>query len=68
MVCLYTLQMIKVILCFTEGSEYNLMLGQTPEVVAAVQAELVNANLLKLGEFVPGKWGGLFIGDEQKDV
>ena len=55
-------------LFYQSGSEYNLMLGQTPEVVAAVQAELVNANLLKLGEFVPGKWGGLFIGDEQKDV
>lgn len=55
-------------LFYQSGSEYNLMLGQTPEVIAAVQAELVNANLLKIGEFVPGKWGGLFIGDEQKDV
>lgn len=55
-------------LFYQSGSEYNLMLGQTPEVVAAVQAELVNTGLLKLGEFVPGKWGGLFINEEQKDV
>jgi hypothetical protein len=55
-------------LFYQSGSEYNLMLGQTPEVVAAVQAELVNSGLLKLGEFVPGKWGGLFINEEQKDV
>ena len=55
-------------LFYQNGSEYNLMLGQTPEVVASVQAELVNANLLKIGEFVPGKWCGLFIGDEQKYV
>ena len=55
-------------LFYQSGSEYNLMLGQTPEVVAAVQAELVNSGLLKIGEFVPGKWGGLFINDEQKDV
>lgn len=55
-------------LFYQSGSEYNLMLGQSPEVIAAVQAELVNANLLKIGEFVPGRWGGLFINDEQKDV
>ena len=55
-------------LFYPSGSEYNLMSGQTPEVIAAVQAELVNTGLLKLGEFVPGKWGGLFINEEQKDV
>ena len=55
-------------LFYQSGSQYALMANQPPEIVAAIQAELVNANLLKLGEFVPGSWGGLFIGDEQKDV
>ena len=55
-------------LFYQSGAQYALMANQPPEIVAAIQAELVNANLLKLGEFVPGSWGGLFIGDEQKDV
>ena len=55
-------------LFYQSGSQYALMANQPPEIVAAIQAELVNANLLKLGEFVPGSWGGLFTGDEQKDV
>ena len=41
-------------LFYTLGSEISLLINQPPEVIAAVQAELVNAGMLKLGEFLPG--------------
>ena len=54
-------------LFYTLGSEISLLINQPPEVIAAVQAELVNAGMLKLGEFLPGKWGGFLVGGEYKD-
>jgi len=54
-------------LFYTLGSEINLLINQPPEVIAAVQAELVNAGMLKLGEFIPGRWGGTLINGDYKD-
>lgn len=43
-------------LFYKDGSEFSLLANEPPEIVAAVQAELVNGGLLKVGEFVPGRW------------
>tara|TARA_R100001594_G_scaffold83239_2_gene117918 strand:- start:139 stop:1137 length:999 start_codon:yes stop_codon:yes gene_type:complete len=43
-------------LFYKNGSQYSLIANQTPEVKAALQAELVNAGLLKMGTFIPGRW------------
>ena len=43
-------------LFYKDGSEYSLLANQPPEIIAAVQAELVNGGLLSVGEFIPGRW------------
>lgn len=43
-------------LFYKQGSQYSLIANEPPEVVAALQAELVNAGLLKMGTFIPGRW------------
>ena len=35
----------------------SLFIGQTPDVIADIQADLVNVGYLKPGQFVPGLWG-----------
>jgi len=43
-------------LFYKDGSEYSLLANEPPEIIAAVQAELVNGGLLSVGEFIPGRW------------
>jgi len=43
-------------LFYKEGAQFSLLANEPPELVAAVQAELVNGGILQVGDFVPGKW------------